>query len=78
METTIDMAGRVVIPKAVRQDAGLVPGTMVEIFADGTGVRIEPIIKSGFVRRDGRLVIASSGQRITDEDVRDLRLSAQR
>ncbi len=42
MRTTIDRAGRVVIPKAVRDDAGLEPGTELEIeFRDGR-IEIEP------------------------------------
>lgn len=42
MRTTIDGAGRIVIPKAVRDDAGLEPGTELEIeFRDGR-IEIEP------------------------------------
>ena len=42
MRTTIDNAGRVVIPKALRDDAGLEPGTELEIeFRDGR-IEIEP------------------------------------
>ena len=72
------MAGRVVIPKAVRQEAGLVPGSAVEIFVDGAGVRLEPSVRTGFVSRGSRMVIPATGQVITDEDVRDLRLGDQR
>lgn len=42
MQTTIDSAGRIVIPKAIRDDAGLEPGTELEIeFRDGR-IEIEP------------------------------------
>jgi AbrB family looped-hinge helix DNA binding protein len=42
MRTTIDRAGRVVIPQALRAAAGLTPGTEVEIeLRDGT-IEIEP------------------------------------
>jgi AbrB family looped-hinge helix DNA binding protein len=37
MRTTIDSGGRVVIPKAVRDRLGLVPGAAVEV-AEGDGV----------------------------------------
>ena len=40
MRTTIDRAGRVVIPREIRRRVGLEPGA-VEITADGAGVRIE-------------------------------------
>jgi len=42
MRTTIDRAGRVVIPKSVREQAGLEAGAEVEVeFRDGR-VEIEP------------------------------------
>jgi AbrB family looped-hinge helix DNA binding protein len=42
MVTTIDRAGRIVIPKAVRTEAGLEAGSEVEIdFRDGK-IEIEP------------------------------------
>ena len=43
MRTTIDKAGRVVIPAGVREKAGFAPGTGLEITADDTGVRIERV-----------------------------------
>lgn len=33
MKTTIDMAGRVVIPKPLRDQLGLVPGTVLDVVA---------------------------------------------
>ncbi len=42
MSTAIDSAGRLVIPKAVRDAAGIQPGTPLEIrFRDGR-IEIEP------------------------------------
>ena len=43
MRSTIDKAGRVVIPAAVRERAGLTPGTELEITIDETGVRLERV-----------------------------------
>lgn len=40
MRTTIDKAGRVVIPAVIRERAGLKPGTQLEITSDETGVRL--------------------------------------
>ena len=42
MRSTIDKAGRLVIPKALRDSLGLVPGE-VEVTPDGAGLRIEPL-----------------------------------
>lgn len=76
MRTTIDKAGRVVIPKSLRDSLGLVPGE-VELIRDGAGVRIEPVAGRGATERGGRLVIDSDIV-LDDEDVRALRLSDQR
>src|SRR6266550_2102962 len=41
VKTTIDKAGRVVIPAAVRERAGLSPGSEIEITEDELGIRLE-------------------------------------
>jgi AbrB family looped-hinge helix DNA binding protein len=72
MRTTIDKAGRVVIPRALRDKIGLRAGE-VEIVADGAGIRIEPVVGEGLTEVRGRLVIPAAGVSIDDELVRDLR-----
>lgn len=72
MKTTIDKAGRLVIPKALRDRLGLLPGE-VEITADGAALRVEPVFDDTLVERDGRLVIPPSNSTITDDFVRELR-----
>lgn len=76
MRTTIDRAGRVVIPKALRDALGLVPGE-VELIRDGAGVRIEPIPGEGTTEERGRLVIDEEVS-LDDDEVRSLRLADQR
>lgn len=77
MKTTIDKAGRLVIPKALRDRLGLQPGE-VEVTADGAALRIEPVSETTLVERDGRLVIPSYGPELTDDVVRELRDADQR
>jgi AbrB family looped-hinge helix DNA binding protein len=77
MRATIDKAGRVVIPKALRDRLGLAPGE-VEITADGAAVRVEPVSGESLVERDGRLVIPSSGFLLTDDLVLELRDADQK
>lgn len=62
METTIDAAGRVVIPKPIREAAGLKPGTNLKIdFRDGR-IEIEPkAMKSRLVRKGSVTVISIPG-----------------
>lgn len=41
MSTTIDAAGRIVVPKPVREAMGLTPGTLIDVvYADGA-IRID-------------------------------------
>ena len=58
MRTTIDKAGRVVIPSAVREKAGLTPGTELEITVDDTGVRIERVAPGPKLVKVGRRLVA--------------------
>ncbi|MGL5816910.1 MAG: AbrB/MazE/SpoVT family DNA-binding domain-containing protein [Phycicoccus sp.] len=52
----MDQAGRVVIPKRLRDEVGITAGE-VELVVDGSGIRVEPVTGSGTVRHDGWWVI---------------------
>ena len=78
MRTTIDKAGRLVIPKALRAQVGLDEGGEVEIDVQGAGIVIEPVTGHGFIEMHGRLVIPPTGRKIDTETVRRLRLGDQR
>ena len=57
MRTTIDAAGRVVIPKKIREKAGLQPGTEVDVSLCDGRVEIEPVaVEARLEWRDGFLV----------------------
>jgi AbrB family looped-hinge helix DNA binding protein len=58
MRTTIDKAGRVVIPASVRERAGLVPGTVLEVTVDETGIRIERVAPGPRLVRVGKRLVA--------------------
>jgi AbrB family looped-hinge helix DNA binding protein len=77
MRATIDKAGRLVIPKQLRDHLGLRPGE-VEVTADGAGLRVEPIAAESLVERDGRLVIPAAGAAVNEALVRELRDAGQR
>ena len=72
MRSTIDKAGRLVIPKPLRDQLGLRPGG-VELTADGAALRVVPVHDDTLVEADGRLVIPASGVTIGDELVQALR-----
>ncbi|KAA1251048.1 AbrB/MazE/SpoVT family DNA-binding domain-containing protein [Mycobacterium simiae] len=77
MRATIDKAGRLVIPKPLRDHLGLRAGE-VEVTADGAGLRIEPLAGDSLVERDDRLVIPAGGAEVDDAVVRTLRDAGQR
>jgi AbrB family looped-hinge helix DNA binding protein len=77
MRATIDKAGRLVIPKALRDHLGLEPGE-VEVTAEGAGLRVEPLAGGSLEERDGRFVIPAGGARVDDAMVRALRDAGQR
>lgn len=58
MRTTIDKAGRLVIPAAIRDKAGLAPGTVIEISLEETGVRLERIAPGPRLVRVGKRLVA--------------------
>ncbi|MCY7298886.1 MAG: AbrB/MazE/SpoVT family DNA-binding domain-containing protein [Ilumatobacteraceae bacterium] len=72
MEATIDQVGRVVVPKAQRDQLGLVAGSTVDISLYGDGLHLAPSGRTARLeRRDGRLV-AVSDTAVSDQDVLDL------
>jgi AbrB family looped-hinge helix DNA binding protein len=77
MRGTIDKAGRLVIPKPLRDQLGLRPGE-VELTADGAGLRVEPLAEESLDEREGRLVIPAAGGQIDDDLVRSIRDAGQR
>jgi AbrB family looped-hinge helix DNA binding protein len=72
MRTTIDKAGRLVIPRALRDRIGLVGGGEVELELDGSAVRIEPVSGSDLKDVAGLLVIPATGTPLTGDLVREL------
>jgi AbrB family looped-hinge helix DNA binding protein len=77
MRTTIDKAGRLVIPRALRDSVGLVPGD-VEITVDGAGLHIAPLAGDDLADEEGLLVIPAPEAAISDDLVRTLRDADQR
>ena len=72
MRTTIDRAGRLVIPRALRNHIGLVGGGEVELELDGAAIRIEPVAGVDLHEEGGLLLIPAAGTPITNTVVREL------
>jgi AbrB family looped-hinge helix DNA binding protein len=59
MRTTIDAAGRLVIPKAIRVAAGLEPGMPLDVRLHDGRIEIEPEeLAVKLIRRPGGLLVA--------------------
>lgn len=65
MEATLDKFGRIVIPKRVREECGLAPGTVLEIeWGEGRIVLSPRADQPDMVREDGVLVF--TGEAVGD------------
>ena len=58
MRSTIDKAGRVVIPASIRERAGLAPGSELEISEDELGVRLQRVAAGPKLVKIGRRLVA--------------------
>ena len=58
MKTTIDSAGRVVIPKSIRSQAGLGAGQAVEITFRHGAILIEPAVSDVRLEKVGQWLVA--------------------
>jgi AbrB family looped-hinge helix DNA binding protein len=66
MRTTIDKAGRVVIPAALRDRAGLIAGSELEITEDELGVRLQRVAPAPRLVKVGRRLVARPTARATE------------
>lgn len=64
MKTTIDNAGRLVIPKEIRTQAGLTPGMVLDIRWRNGCIEIEPAPLPVELVRKGRLLVAIPKQTV--------------
>jgi len=76
MKTTIDAAGRLVIPKEIRRRAGLQPGMFLDVrWRDGR-IEIEPAVLRVRLVQKGRLLVAvpeTEIEQLSSETVEDTR-----
>ncbi len=72
MTSTIDAAGRLVIPKSIREAAGLRAGTRVRLRLESDRVVMEPAPLSVTLERRGTMVVAvapAGTPQMTESDV---------
>lgn len=57
MTTTIDKAGRIVVPKSIREAAGLSAGIALNISVNGGRIEIEPVSHASLVKKGPFLIV---------------------
>jgi AbrB family looped-hinge helix DNA binding protein len=68
MEATVDQAGRILLPKPLRDALGLLPGTKVDVSQYGAGLQLIPTGRTArLVEEDG--VLVATGESQLDDDI---------
>jgi AbrB family looped-hinge helix DNA binding protein len=79
MLVPIDHAGRIVLPKAIRDELAINPGDFLQVFIDGNGVIMRPKEqKSGLVRKGKALVFSSGTDQVLTRETVDGVLAEER
>ena len=69
MRAVVDAAGRIVVPKALRDLLGLQPGSTVEISRYGAGLQLVPSGRTARLVTEDGVLVATGQTQIDDEDV---------
>jgi AbrB family looped-hinge helix DNA binding protein len=69
MEAVIDQAGRIVLPKPIRDALGLLPGTKVDISPYGAGAQIMPAGRTARLVDEHGVLVAASETPVDDDVV---------
>jgi AbrB family looped-hinge helix DNA binding protein len=67
MEGIVDQAGRIVLPKLIRDALGLLPGTKVDISPYGAGVQVVPSGRTARLVEEGGVLVADGETPVTDD-----------
>lgn len=72
MRTTVklDHAGRVVLPKALRDELHLAPGDRLDVSLERGGVSLRPQRAAPPLRKERGVWVFGTGERLTAEEVR--------
>lgn len=77
MKVTIDGAGRVVVPKSLRDRLSLKGGTTLEIRVQDGKLELEPVPTAMSLVRRGKGLVATTDEALRPIDVDDVRAVAE-
>ena|SRR5688572_14916804 len=79
VDIPIDGAGRVVLPKNVRDDLAIEPGDTLAVSVRGNEITLRPNkVKAGFIRRGKALIFSSGGKELLDRETVDRIIAEER
>ena len=70
MKITVGKAGRITLPKRLREKMRLVPGTVLHLLSDGEDITLRPIGRSATLAKEFGIWVYQGGP--TDESIPDL------
>jgi AbrB family looped-hinge helix DNA binding protein len=73
MRTTIDSAGRIVVPKVLRDELGLSAGSSVEISSRDGKLEIEPAATKMRLVKRGKGLVAATDEPLPELSAEDVR-----
>jgi len=65
---TLDKAGRVVIPKTLRDELRLAPGDTLALESDGERVMLRPVRSASALRKEHGIWVFRSGRKLSAAD----------
>lgn len=69
---TIDKAGRIVLPKPIRQELRIEPGDTFEVETQGDEIKLRPVRRQARVWKKRGVWVLSTGEPTTADTVNDL------
>ncbi len=71
-EVTVDKAGRIVLPKPVREELQLVPGDRLEIESSGETLTLRPVRAAAPLTKKNGIWVYRTGEPISGAEVEEI------